>query len=93
MAVAALATAIVGVLWPAVVAWPAAALAAWIGLSWLGKAWTLRHDHAGPDSASATPNGGAEHDVGGPPPIPNAARAPAESSSGSGGGKTSRRSL
>ena len=53
MAFAALVTALVGVLWPAVVAWPAAALAAWIGLSWLGKAWTLRHDHEGPEGAVA----------------------------------------
>jgi cardiolipin synthase len=53
MAGAALATAIVGVLWPAVVAWPAAALAAWIGLSWLGKAWTLRRDHEESDGAAA----------------------------------------
>ncbi len=60
MAVAALATAIVGVLWPAVVAWPAAALAAWVGLSWLGKAWTLRRDHdesEGTAAAAATEHG------------------------------------
>ena len=53
MAGAALLTAVVGVLWPAVVAWPAAALAAWIGLSWLGKAWTLRRDHEVPNRAQA----------------------------------------
>ncbi len=53
MAFAALVTAAVGVLWPAVVAWPAAALAAWIGLAWLGKAWKLRHDHEGPEGAAA----------------------------------------
>ena len=53
MAGAALVTAVVGILWPAVVAWPAAALAAWIGLSWLGKAWTLRHGHEGSDAGAA----------------------------------------
>jgi cardiolipin synthase len=52
MAFTALVTAVVGVLWPAVVAWPAATLAAWIGLTWLGKAWKLRHDHEGPDGAT-----------------------------------------
>jgi hypothetical protein len=52
MAFAALVTAAVGVLWPAVVAWPAAALAAWIGLTWLGKAWKLRHGHEGPEGAT-----------------------------------------
>jgi cardiolipin synthase len=58
MAGAALVTAIVGVLWPAVVAWPAAALAAWIGLSWLGKAWTLRRDHAEPEGTQAAAEAG-----------------------------------
>lgn len=41
MAVVALALGVVGALWPAVLAWPAAVLAAWVGLSWLGKAWGL----------------------------------------------------
>ena len=41
MAVAAIGLGIVGALWPAVLAWPAALLAAWMGLAWLGKSWGL----------------------------------------------------
>lgn len=44
MAVVALGLGAVGAFWPAVLAWPAAALAAWIGLSWLAKAWGLHRE-------------------------------------------------
>jgi cardiolipin synthase len=44
MAVAAVALGVVGALWPAVLAWPVAALAAWVGFSWLGKAWGLHRE-------------------------------------------------
>jgi cardiolipin synthase len=57
MAVAAIMTAVVGLFWPEVVAWPAAMLAAWIGLSWLGKAWTLRRDSQVSENSGADGNG------------------------------------
>ena len=43
MSLVAIAVSIVGAWWPEVLAWPAAALAAWIGLSWMSKAWSLRN--------------------------------------------------
>ena len=42
MSVVAIGLSIVGALWPAVIAWPAAVVAAWIGVSWLSKAVSLR---------------------------------------------------
>lgn len=42
MGLAVLALAVVAALWPHVVAWPAAAICAWLGISWLVKAVTLR---------------------------------------------------
>ncbi len=43
--------AIVAALWPEVVAWPLAVLAAWMGLAWLAKALALRRQ--GPQTAAA----------------------------------------
>lgn len=67
MAVLAIGAGVVGALWPAALAWPAAALSVWIGLSWLGKAWGLHrraqeahgHDHEG---AQADEHGGPHAD-------------------------------
>jgi cardiolipin synthase A/B len=42
MAIVAIGLSIVGAVWPQAIAWPAAVIAAWIGLSWLSKAWTLK---------------------------------------------------
>ena len=42
MAIAAVALSAVGAIWPQVLAWPLAVIAAWIGVSWMSKAWTLR---------------------------------------------------
>ncbi|HVE51680.1 MAG TPA: phospholipase D-like domain-containing protein [Casimicrobiaceae bacterium] len=42
MAIVFVALGIVGFLWPRIVAWPAAAIIGWIGLSWLGRAWALK---------------------------------------------------
>ncbi|MDH5286963.1 MAG: phospholipase D-like domain-containing protein [Betaproteobacteria bacterium] len=78
MAVAAIALGAVGAMWPAVLAWPAAVFAAWMGLAWLGKAWGLhraarRHaaEHAAEESvreAEVLARGeGAGDRVGGPP--------------------------
>jgi len=44
MALVALVLAGVAALWPAALAWPAAFLAAWMGLAWLGKAWGLHRE-------------------------------------------------
>jgi cardiolipin synthase len=42
MSIVAIALSVVGVMWPQVIGWPAAAIAAWIGLSWMSKAWSLK---------------------------------------------------
>ena len=66
MSLVAIALSIVAALWPAVIAWPAAVVAAWIGLSWMSKAISLRRrgdafemaavdDQPAPDSAPAGP--------------------------------------
>ena len=46
--VAVLALAIIAALWPRAIAWPFAALAGWIGLAALVRAWTLRRRRARP---------------------------------------------
>jgi cardiolipin synthase len=51
MAIVALALALAVAIWPQVFAWPAAAIAAWVGLSWLGRAWSLKRKEAAPDVA------------------------------------------
>jgi cardiolipin synthase len=43
MALVVIGLGVVGALWPRVLAWPAAAILAWIGVAWLGKAWALKH--------------------------------------------------
>jgi len=40
---------VVGAMWPQVIAWPTAVIAAWIGLSWMSKAWTLRRGDEHPE--------------------------------------------
>lgn len=59
MAFAAIGVGVVGALWPAAVAWPAAVLAIWIGLAWAAKAWGLhrqvRTAHAEHADESARP--------------------------------------
>jgi hypothetical protein len=40
-------TAIVGVRWPASVAWPLSALAAWLAIAFLIRAWRNRRDTRG----------------------------------------------
>ncbi len=42
MAIVAIGLSVVGALWPQVIGWPAAVVAAWIGLSWMSKSWALR---------------------------------------------------
>jgi hypothetical protein len=42
MAVVAIVVGAVAAWWPKLIAWPAAVIAAWIGLTWLGKAWSIR---------------------------------------------------
>jgi cardiolipin synthase len=42
MALVAVGFGVAGALWPQTIAWPAAVLAVWVGLSWLGKAWSLK---------------------------------------------------
>ena len=42
MSLVAIGLSVVGALWPAVIAWPAAIVAAWIGISWLSKAISLK---------------------------------------------------
>ena len=44
MALVSIGVGIVAAVWPRVVAWPAAVIIVWIGLSWLGRAWSLRHE-------------------------------------------------
>ena len=55
--------AVVAALWPRVVAWPLAALAAWMGLSWLAKAYALRHQ--GRQGVAAPPPATPPYDGGG----------------------------
>ena len=43
----------------------AAALAAWIGLTWLGKAWKLRHGHEGPEGTTAVAEVVPDNEAGG----------------------------
>jgi hypothetical protein len=54
--------AIVAALWPQVVAWPLAVLAAWVGLAWLAKARALygqgRRAAAAPSVATPPNEGG-----------------------------------
>ena len=45
--------AVVAALWPRVLAWPLAVLAAWLGVAWLGKAWALRRRPRGPPARAA----------------------------------------
>jgi cardiolipin synthase len=42
MSLVAIGLSVVGALWPAILAWPAAIVAAWIGVSWMSKAIALR---------------------------------------------------
>ncbi len=66
MAIVAIGLSVVGAIWPTVIAWPAAAIAAWIGLSWMSKAWALKRgdehrelarvDEQGIASSMETPN-------------------------------------
>jgi cardiolipin synthase A/B len=42
MALVALALCALAAWWPALIAWPAAFVVGWIGLAWLGRAWSLR---------------------------------------------------
>ena len=49
MAIAAVVLSAVGALWPQVIAWPVAVVAAWIGISWMSKAWMLRRSGAPPE--------------------------------------------
>jgi len=42
MSIVAIGLSVVGALWPAFIAWPAAVIAAWIGVSWMSKAVALR---------------------------------------------------
>jgi cardiolipin synthase len=57
-----IAFAVIAALWPPVVAWPLALLAAWLGLAWLAKAFVLRRKappgHAASRSRPAEREGG-----------------------------------
>jgi cardiolipin synthase len=57
MALVAIGLSVVGALWPQVLAWPVAAIAAWIGLSWMSKAWTLKRGGDHPELGSVDEQG------------------------------------
>jgi cardiolipin synthase len=57
MGLAVLALAVVATLWPHVVAWPAAAIAAWLGVAWLVKAVSLRRRPSPPRRAERREGG------------------------------------
>jgi cardiolipin synthase A/B len=77
MAIVAIGLSVVGAMWPQVIAWPAAVIAAWIGLSWMSKAWTLKRggeprelarvDEQGAASAAQTPPAAATPTIVAPP--------------------------
>ena len=57
MSIAAIALAVVAAIWPHVVAWPVAALAAWLGLAWLVKAFALRRPRRSQGDGGADAHG------------------------------------
>jgi len=74
LALFALATAAIGFVWPRTLAFPLALIAAWLGLSMLGKAWALRRQRslpprpppargAGERQAGDGGGGAGDHDV------------------------------
>jgi cardiolipin synthase A/B len=68
LAVFALATSVIGFLWPRTLAIPLAVIAAWLGLSMLGKAWALRRQRTpAPPASGATPDAGKGAGTGGGP--------------------------
>jgi len=66
VSIGAIGFAIVGALWPRVVAWPLAVLGAWVGIAWLAKAYSLRRQgrqasaNAPPEATQADRSGGGE---------------------------------
>jgi cardiolipin synthase A/B len=63
VSIVAIGIAAVAALWPRVVAWPLAVLAAWMGLAWLAKAYALRHQ--GRQGVAAPPPAIPPYDGGG----------------------------
>jgi cardiolipin synthase len=59
MAIVAIVVGLVAAWWPKVIAWPAAVIAAWIGFTWLGKAWSLRHGGEASEPSHPTHDQGA----------------------------------
>jgi len=68
LAVFALATAVAGFVWPRTLAFPLALIAAWLGLSMLGKAWALRRQRSPSPPPAKGPDDGRPVRAGGGPP-------------------------
>ena len=68
LAAFALATAVVGFVWPRTLALPLAIISAWLGLSMLGKAWALRRQRAPSPPPARAPDDGKGGRAGGDPP-------------------------
>ena len=63
MGLAIVALSVVAAIWPHVVAWPAAALGAWLGVAWLWKAFALRRPPAPSTHATSGDSRSGEEEV------------------------------